>query len=607
MTTAVLCPLAVQRFFANDGTPLAQGKLYTYAAGSTTPAATYTDSTGGIQNPNPIILNSRGECSIWVLPNVLLKLSLFDSLGNQISGYPVDQVGSQFLVTLFAGTDSGSANAYIVNYSAPYTSYTQGSPVIYFIPSNSNTGASTINVNSLGVVNIVNPNGTPLTAGQIVANQMVQIVWQTGQFILTSVGATTGLNIGTFGAEVSLASANVTDLGSTGSHTVNVTGSSVITSLGTSASQNAPVFMVRFTGSPILTYNATSLITQTGANINVNAGDAMLAEYLGSGNWKILLYQSGVSTNQYAVRTTTASVASNTTPAADTQLTIPIGATGTYIVNAWINDASGTSAGGLKGGIYFTGSSLAAYWAMMGVGTGTTNVPLAAMGTPVEMQSAQNGVGSMYIQGFLQATSTGTLSFNWAQNGMNSTASVVAAGSYLEVTQVSAQAGSFAPITYSFNIATTSTFTIPSGATTMTVECWGGSGSGSYTNTYTAGAGGGSGGYAKTIISVSGDAGETIDYTVGGPSGTSSVSSGTFAISTMTCSGGGAASGSTPGTAGTASGGGSTNTSGNAGGIVATPGAGIVGIYGTGPSGGAGTPFPPSGNGSNGLVLFHFA
>jgi hypothetical protein len=54
------------QFFANDGSPLVGGKLYTYAAGTTTPLATYTTYTGATANTNPIILNSRGEASVWL-------------------------------------------------------------------------------------------------------------------------------------------------------------------------------------------------------------------------------------------------------------------------------------------------------------------------------------------------------------------------------------------------------------------------------------------------------------------------------------------------------------------------------------------------------------
>ena len=58
------------QFFDSNGTPLAGGKLYTYAAGTTTPAATYTtyEGTPRTENPNPIILDSAGRPpqQIWL-------------------------------------------------------------------------------------------------------------------------------------------------------------------------------------------------------------------------------------------------------------------------------------------------------------------------------------------------------------------------------------------------------------------------------------------------------------------------------------------------------------------------------------------------------------
>ena len=614
MTTETLAPYPVQKFFANDGTPLAYGLLNTYAAGTTTPIATYKDSVGTV-NTNPITLNARGECSLWLTPNVGYKLALTDSSGNLISGYPVDQIFNSQLLSLYGGVDTGSPNAYVLTYNAPYTSYTQGNPIIYWIASNSNTGPSTINVNNLGIVNIVNPNGSPLTAGQIVNNQMTQIVWQGGQFILTSIGATAGLQIGTFGQEANLASAATTDLGSTGTHVVNVTGSSVITSFGTSAALVAPIFAVRFSGSPLITYNATSLITPSGGNIQVNAGDAMLAEYLGSGNWKILIYQATVFTSSYAVRTTQGTITSSTAITIDTQLQLPISATGTYIVQGWINDGGGTSAGGMKGQVTFSGSSAGGYWSSNGVGTSVTTVPLTSIGTPVQMQSAQTGTASMPLIGMLQASSTGTLSFNWAQQVSNGTPSVVSAGSYLQATLVTNMAGSFLPTTFTYNTAGAALQTIPTGATTMTVECWGSSAGGGV-NGGSLGGGGGSGGYAKTIISVSGDGGQNINYSVGaagGPGltgGNSTVSAGTFAISTMTCNAGGAGVGNTHGSGGSSSGGVTTNTSGNPGADGSSGGmggAGIVGTYATGSNGGQGAPLPPGLAGGPGIVAFHFA
>lgn len=61
-----LTPTPKQQFLDANGNPLASGMVYTYAAGTTTPLATYTDSTGSTANTNPVILDSRGEAEIWL-------------------------------------------------------------------------------------------------------------------------------------------------------------------------------------------------------------------------------------------------------------------------------------------------------------------------------------------------------------------------------------------------------------------------------------------------------------------------------------------------------------------------------------------------------------
>src|SRR3990167_10872138 len=49
----------------NSGGVASGWKVHTYAPGTTTAKNTYTDSTGGTANANPVILDSRGEASIW--------------------------------------------------------------------------------------------------------------------------------------------------------------------------------------------------------------------------------------------------------------------------------------------------------------------------------------------------------------------------------------------------------------------------------------------------------------------------------------------------------------------------------------------------------------
>jgi hypothetical protein len=64
--TTYISPQPKLQFLDNNGVPLSGGKVYTYAAGTTTPLTTYTDYTGNTANSNPVILDSRGECSIWL-------------------------------------------------------------------------------------------------------------------------------------------------------------------------------------------------------------------------------------------------------------------------------------------------------------------------------------------------------------------------------------------------------------------------------------------------------------------------------------------------------------------------------------------------------------
>jgi hypothetical protein len=90
MTVNISCVAgAAAQFFDNNGNPLAGGLIYTYAAGTTTPAATYTSVTGLIANSNPIVLDSAGRTpqEIWFTQGSTYKFSLRDSGGSVIGTY----------------------------------------------------------------------------------------------------------------------------------------------------------------------------------------------------------------------------------------------------------------------------------------------------------------------------------------------------------------------------------------------------------------------------------------------------------------------------------------------------------------------------------------
>lgn len=82
--TYVLSVPARSVFLNSVGAPCASCLLYTYAAGTTTPIATYTDSTGGTENTNPITLGADGGANVWLENGTSYKFVLEDSLGDTI-------------------------------------------------------------------------------------------------------------------------------------------------------------------------------------------------------------------------------------------------------------------------------------------------------------------------------------------------------------------------------------------------------------------------------------------------------------------------------------------------------------------------------------------
>jgi len=98
------------QFFTNSGVILSGGKLYTYAAGTTTPKASYTSSSGGTAHTNPIILDSAGRVpggEIWLLPPPY-KFSLYTSTDVLIATYDnISGIGAaEYQVQRFVGTGS---------------------------------------------------------------------------------------------------------------------------------------------------------------------------------------------------------------------------------------------------------------------------------------------------------------------------------------------------------------------------------------------------------------------------------------------------------------------------------------------------------------------
>jgi len=98
-----------------DGNPVAGGKLYTYAAGTTTNKAAYTDRLFATPAANPVVLDSTGETTIYLLGEYkfILKTSADVTVWtlDNISGVASALAGTQTYVVDATEADQGAAGS----------------------------------------------------------------------------------------------------------------------------------------------------------------------------------------------------------------------------------------------------------------------------------------------------------------------------------------------------------------------------------------------------------------------------------------------------------------------------------------------------------------
>lgn len=191
-----------------------------------------------------------------------------------------------------------------------------------------NTGAVTLQIDATPIYPIKKNHDVALVANDLESSQMIVVAWNStdsvyelqssiarasntlnGQELIlnvdTSITADTANQIdfrmaGTdsivmksgalnLAKGADIASATTTDIGAATGNFPDITGSATITALGTA--QAGAERETRTTGSPLFTYNATSLILPGDANIQAQPGDVQKWRSLGSGNWICTNYQ----------------------------------------------------------------------------------------------------------------------------------------------------------------------------------------------------------------------------------------------------------------------------------------------------------------------------
>lgn len=243
--------------------------------------------------------------------------------------YTLNQAMNSF--GLFPSSVGGTGNDITLGYSPTYTTIGAGVRGS-FVATADNTGAATLAIDGITAKAFTKFGTNPLITGDITIGQVVEWEYDGTQYQILNPNVSTvaaskvsktgdsmtgALN---FAKSTDIASATTTDLSTSTGNYVTITGTTTITGFGTL--QAGSTRFIRFSGALTLTYNASSMILPTAANILTEAGDTCIAISEGSGNWRIVNYQR-FSTIQKVIQRAnfqTGSFATGTTqiPADDT-------------------------------------------------------------------------------------------------------------------------------------------------------------------------------------------------------------------------------------------------------------------------------------------------
>jgi len=129
VTLSIFAGVGAQ-LFDNNGKPLAGGKLETYEAGTSTPLASYTSSTGVTAHTNPIILDSAGRVltgEIWLDYLYLYKFIVKTSTNTLIATY--DNIGGSFNASTLLANFTGTGSQ--VEFTLPFSPANKNNTQIY--------------------------------------------------------------------------------------------------------------------------------------------------------------------------------------------------------------------------------------------------------------------------------------------------------------------------------------------------------------------------------------------------------------------------------------------------------------------------------------------
>ena len=311
------------QLFDDNGDPLSSGKIFTYAAGTTTPKATYTDYTGDTLNANPIELDAAGRTpnEVWLTYGDAYKFIVQTSTGatigtfDNIDGIPPININ---LVRLYGSTSGyvelvapAVAGTNVVTFPAATgtvaltsnPTFTGTTAVATLTASENITGSKTISGRLLSASQTVNIDGYLYMAGTGQAKLPVGSTAQrAGAFSGTGQISSTTLTIANVTSGSLYIGATIAGTGVTAGTRVTdfLTGSGGIGTYTVSVSQTVAAGTV-ITDAPVtgmIRYNSTNSAFE-GYGLSGWAGIGGGAT--GAGGDEVFVLNSQIITTSYAI------------------------------------------------------------------------------------------------------------------------------------------------------------------------------------------------------------------------------------------------------------------------------------------------------------------
>lgn len=402
-----LMPVPNPQYFDNAGLPLAFGCIFTYQLGTTTPLASYTDRTGGVQNANPVILDASGfpsngsRVGIFILAGSAYTVKVISSGGtNCASGSTINTVDG-----IGGGTSQTTTN---VSFSSSPSFSIAANNQLFVFPLTGNATANPLSVISgilppalitfkitQDVVGTHSFSWPANTVGGTTVCQPANCVTQ--QTFIWDGSSAQAVGAATFSTPAA-AVPNLYDFGLTASSNICV--NSTFELVSGSGCNGIDTFVIN---------GQTIFIGGTG---NVNAGAATHSMALNKGNGNA---QTGLllAINQIPVGQTSADPVASTIPTCTGQSltfsgTLPLGCNSPSSVLSYVRKE-------LSGDVAVTVST--------GTTLATQNVTMPASGCPCRAEVSWSlGLQTASAGGFSAGVSDGSNLFAVAQ--MNSTGSI---------------------------------------------------------------------------------------------------------------------------------------------------------------------------------------